>query len=91
MNEILLQQDTSIKKNDETYQTSIVEINRTRTLIEDIIAIVNNSNEELSFKNDQIKNTREQMKELIDKTLPVLSTTKSLLNEINLEELIELK
>lgn len=73
------------------YQTLMVEINQTRTLIEEITAIANKSHEELSFKNEQIKNTREQMKELIDKTIPVLSTTETLLNEINLEELIELK
>lgn len=31
------------------------------------------------------------MKELIDKTLPVLSTTRNLLNEINSDDLTELK
>lgn len=31
------------------------------------------------------------MQELIDKTLPVLNTTKTLLSEINLDELAELK
>lgn len=67
------------------------EINCTRILVEEIISIVNNSTEKLSLKNEQITNLKEEMRELIDTTLPVLNTTRALLNEINAEDLIELK
>lgn len=90
INERILQQDSSIKKNDEMLQILETDINRTRILVEKTVAMVNNSHEELTFKNEQIKNTRKQMNKLIDKTLPVLSITKTLLNEINLEEITEL-
>lgn len=69
----------------------MTEINGIRVLIEEIISIVNNSTEKLSVKSEQIRTTREQMKELIDKTLPVLSTTKTMLTEIKVEDLTELK
>lgn len=67
------------------------EINSTRGLIEEIIILVENSTEKLSLKNEQIINLKEQMKELIDKTLPVLSTSKTFLNEINVDNLTELR
>lgn len=69
----------------------MTEINGIRVLIEEIISIVDNSTEKLSVKSEQIRTTREQMKELIDKTLPVLSTTKTMLTEIKVEDLTELK
>lgn len=72
-------------------QNFIKEINGTRTLVEEIITIVNSSTEQLSLKDEKIKNKKEQMQELIDKTLPILNTTKTLLSEINLDELTELK
>lgn len=55
------------------------------------MSIVNDSTEKLSAKNEQIRSTKEQMNELIDKTLPVLSTTRTLANEINLEDFTEIK
>lgn len=72
-------------------QNLVKEISGTRSLIEEIVINVNNSSEKLSLKNEQIKNTREQMKELEDKTLPVLETTRTLLDEINFEDLKELR
>jgi hypothetical protein len=72
-------------------QDFIKKINETRILVEEIKSIVNNNTEKLNLKNEQILNTKKQMKELIDKTLPVLSTTKTLLNEINSDNLTELK
>lgn len=67
------------------------QINDTRILVEEIKSVVNNSTEKLNLKSEQIINTKKQMKELIDKTLPVLSTTRNLLNEINSDDLTELK
>lgn len=67
------------------------EINGTRVLIEEVIILVDNSMEKLRSKNEQIINTKEQMKELIDKTLPVLSTSKVFLNEISVDDLTELR
>jgi len=72
-------------------QDFIKQINETRILVEEIKSIVNNNTEKLNLKNEQILNTKKQMNELIDKTLPVLSTTKTLLNEINSDDLTELK
>lgn len=72
-------------------QNLIKEINDTRILVEEIVTIVNNSTEKLSFKNEQIISLKEQMRKLIDTTLPVLNSTRTLLNEINVEDLIELK
>jgi len=72
-------------------QDLIKQINDTRILVEEIKSIVNNSTEKLNLKNEQIISTKKQMEELIDKTLPVLSTTKTLLNEINSDDLTELK
>lgn len=72
-------------------QDLIKQISDTRILVEEIKDIVNNNTEKLNLKNEQIINTKEQMNELIDKTLPVLSTTRTLLNEINSEDLTELK
>lgn len=69
----------------------VKEIRETRILMEEIINIVDSNSKKLNFKNEQIENTRKQVKELIDTTLPILNTTKALLNQINLEELIELK
>lgn len=69
----------------------VKEIRGTRILMEEIINIVDSNSKKLNFKNEQIENTRKQVKELIDTTLPILNTTKALLNQINLEELIELK
>lgn len=87
----LLQQEESILHNNETCQTLVQEINGTRILIEEIITIMNDCSEKLKSKNEQINNTREKMTKLIDTTLPVLNTTKTLLNEMNLEDLTELK
>jgi len=72
-------------------QDLIKQINDTRILVEEINSILNNSTEKLNLKNEQIISTKKQMEELIDKTLPVLSTTKTLLNEINSGDLTELK
>lgn len=72
-------------------QSLLQEINGTQILIEEIINIVNVSSEQLNSKDGQIKNIREKMTTLVDKTLPVLNTTKSLLNEIKLDDLTELK
>jgi len=72
-------------------QDLIKQINDTRILVEEINSIVNNSTEKLNLKNEQILSTKKQMEELIDKTLPVLSTTKTLLNEITSDDLTELK
>lgn len=69
----------------------MTEIKGIRVLIEEIISIVDNSTEKLSVKSEQIRNTREQMKELVDKTLPVLSNTNTILTEIKVEDLTELK
>lgn len=68
----------------------VKEINGTRILMEEIIIIVDSNSKKLYFKNEQIENTRKQVKELTDTTLPILNATKALLNQINLEELIEL-
>lgn len=87
----LLQQDKSIIDNNEMCQNLQKEIDGTRLLVEEIIAIVDNSSKELSFKTEQIKSTREQMKVLVDKTLPILNTSKTLLNEINSEDFTELR
>lgn len=67
------------------------EINGTRILVEEIISIVNDSTNKLRLKNEQIKCTTEQMEEFVNKTIPILSTTKTLLNEINVDDLTELK
>lgn len=91
ISDTLLQQDRSIIQNTEMSQNLTNEINCTRILVEEIISIVNNSTEKLSLKNEQITNLKEEMRELIDTTLPVLNTTRALLNEINAEDLIELK
>lgn len=72
-------------------QSLLQEINGTQILIEEIINIVNVSSEQLNSKDGQIKNIREKMTTLVDKTLPVLNTTKTLLNEIKLDDLAELK
>jgi len=72
-------------------QQLIKQISDTRILVDELTSIVNNSTEKLNLKNEQIINTKKQMQELIDKTLPVLSTTRTLLNEINADELAELK
>lgn len=72
-------------------QQLIKQISDTRTLVDELTSIVNNSTEKLNLKNEQIINTKKQMQELVDKTLPVLSTTRNLLNEINAEDLAELK
>lgn len=91
INDTLLQQDLSIIQKNETCQHLIKQINGTRILIEEMKSVVNNCTEKLNLKNEQIINTKKQMKELIDKTLPVLSTTRNLLNEINSDDLTELK
>lgn len=67
------------------------EINGTRILVEEMVAIVNTSTEKLNFKEEQIIQLKEQMRELVDTTLPVLNTTRTLISEINVEDLIELK
>ncbi|VVC32081.1 Dynein heavy chain, domain-2,Dynein heavy chain domain,Dynein heavy chain, domain-1,Dynein heavy chain, P- [Cinara cedri] len=87
----LLQQERSIAHNNETCQNLVQEIKGIQILIEEIIGIMNVSSEKLNSKNEQIKNTRNKMTKLIDTTLPVLNTTKTLLNEMNLEDLTELK
>lgn len=91
ISETLLQQDESIVNNNEKCLSLQKEINGTRLLIEELETIVDNSIKELSLKNEQIKSTKEQMNELIDKTLPIISTSKSLLNEINPDDLSELR
>lgn len=91
MKETLFQQDKSLTQNDEMCEKLVKEINGTRILIKEIINIVDSNSKKLNFKNEQIENTRKQVKELIDMTLPILNNTKALLNQINLEELIELK
>lgn len=72
-------------------QHLIKQISDTRILVEEIKSVVDNSTEKLNLKSEQIINTKKQMKELIDKTLPVLSTTRNLLNEISSDDLTELK
>jgi len=72
-------------------QQFINQISDTRILLDELTSIVNNSTEKLNLKNEQIINTKKQMQELVDKTLPVLSTTRTLLNEINADDLTELK
>jgi len=72
-------------------QNLIKQISDTRILVEEIKSVVDNSTEKLNLKSEQIINTKKQMKELIDKTLPVLSTTRNLLNEISSDDLTELK
>lgn len=72
-------------------QDLIKQINDTRILVEEIKSIVNNSTEKLNLKNEQIISTKKQIEELIDKTLPILSATKTLLNEISSDDLTELK
>lgn len=52
---------------------------------------MDNSTEKLSIKNEQIKTTKKQMEDIINKTIPILTSTKTLLNEINLDDLTELK
>lgn len=88
---MLIQQEKSIINNNEICQNLVKEISVTRIRIEEIETVVNNSSEKLSLKNEQMENTRGQIKELVDKTLPILDTTKTLLDEINLEDLTELK
>jgi len=72
-------------------QHLIKQISDTRILVEEIKSVVNNSTEKLNLKSEQIINTKKQMKELMDKALPILSTTRNLLNEINSDDLTELK
>lgn len=91
IHDTLLEQDMSIIQKNEMCQHLTKEISDTRILIEEIISIVNNSTEKLNLKKEQIINTKKQMKELVDKTLPVLNTTRTLLNEINSDDLTELK
>lgn len=87
----LLEQDKKIIQNNEICQNLVKEINSTHILVEEIIAIVNNSTEQLKLKDEKIKIKKEQMQKLVNKTLPVLTTIRTYLNEISLEELTELK
>lgn len=91
IHDTLLEQDLSIIQKNEMCQQLTKQISDTRVLIEEIISIVNNSTEKLNLKKEQIINTKKQMEELVDKTLPILSTTRTLLNEISSDDLTELK
>lgn len=91
ISETLIEQNKSLKNNDETCANLVKEIYSTRILLEEIITIVDNSTEKLNIKNKQIKKTKKQMEDFVNKTTPILSTTKTLLNEINVNDLTELK
>jgi len=89
--ETLVRQRESIIRNDETCRDLSREIDGTRALVEEITSMVNDGAAKLRAKSEQIRSAKERTKELMDRTVPVLSTVRTLAGDIRPEQLTEMK